>query len=104
MKTITIVTDQVSDAALTAALPAEGVASVTISPQNSKPREVGPAGVHRAFGAFPGSRFNPVYRVDLVVDDDAVDAVFDGISFAYGAGLFSDAEAWVSGPALALSA
>lgn len=51
----------------------------------------------------PG-RFRPEFRVDLVVDDETAESVFDAISFAYGAGFFSDAEAWVNPPALALSA
>jgi len=33
-----------------------------------------------------------------------VETVFDGVSFAYAAGIFSDAEMWVEAPALALTA
>ena len=40
----------------------------------------------------------------MVVEDDAVDTVFDSISFAYGVGLLSDAEMWVNNSALALVA
>ncbi len=86
---------------MAAALPADGVASVTISPRGRARRDSATA--DRRVFCNP-TRFNPVYRVDLVVEDDAVETVFDGISFAYGAGLFSDAEAWVNAPELALSA
>ncbi len=100
MKNITIITEQVSETALAAALPAEGVVSVSVGRQVS----AGRAAVQDDRSFRNPARFNSVYRVDLVVEDDAVETVFDGISFAYGAGLFSDAEAWVSGPALPLSA
>lgn len=101
MKNITIITEQISEQALAAALPTEGIASVTVSSQGSARRGL-IAADHRVF--FNPNRFSPIYRVDLVVEDDAVDTVFDGISFAYGAGLFSNAEAWVNTPELALSA
>jgi hypothetical protein len=39
-----------------------------------------------------------------MVDEAAVETVFDAVSFAYGAGLFSDAEMWVNEPLVALSA
>lgn len=101
MKNITIITEQISERALAAALPSEGVASVTIGSRGSAQRDR-VAADHRIF--CNPNRFSPIYRVDLVVEDDAVDTVFDGISFAYGAGLFSNAEAWVDAPELALSA
>ena len=50
------------------------------------------------------NHFKANFRIELVVDDDAVESVFDAVDFAYGAGVFSDAEMWVGGPALALSA
>jgi hypothetical protein len=40
----------------------------------------------------------------MVVEDNAVETVFDAISFAYGVGLLGDAEMWVKTPALALVA
>jgi nitrogen regulatory protein PII len=40
----------------------------------------------------------------MVVEDNAVETVFDAISFAYGVGLLGDAEMWVNAPALALVA
>lgn len=102
MKTITIITEGVSDRALTAALPAEGIASVTVHTDAASRGGMAEAGTLRSFRN--PRRFSPRYRVELVVDDTAVESVFDGISFAYGAGLFSDAEVWVSARALALSA
>lgn len=107
MKTITIIAEQISDRALTAVLPAAGVVSVAVcragsaSPASVGPRAIG-ADTYRGFGA--GNRFTANYRIEVVVDDDAVTAVFDGLDFAYGAGIFSDAEAWVSASELALSA
>ena len=99
MKNIAILAEQVSDRALAAALPSTGVASVTISRERSPRLD---AGTPENYHCFRNpARFNPAFRIDLVVEDAAVDTVFDGISFAYGAGIFSDAEAWVSGPALA---
>lgn len=99
MKTLTIIAAHISDEALAAALPARGVGSITVTGMDYRRESVED---HRGFHA-PG-RFAPSYRVEVIVDDDAVDAVFDGISFAYGAGLFSDAEVWVNAPGLALSA
>ena len=100
MKTITIVAEQVSDQSLAAVLPPKGVVSVAVSPSGSVRRD--PTAEYQAFRN--PNRFAPRYRVDVIVDDEAVETLFDGISFAYGAGLFSDAEAWVAGPALALTA
>lgn len=100
MRTITIIAEQISDNALAAALPARGVASVTVGRQGVDRRGEG-----EGYRAFRNPiRFAPRHRVDLIVEDDAVEAVFDGISVAYAAGLFSDAEAWVDAPGLALSA
>jgi nitrogen regulatory protein PII len=102
MKTITIVAERVTHQALAAAIPARGVASVEVRANRADVRGA---------AAKPGyqslrnpSRFNPAVRVDLLVDDDAVESVFDGVSFAYAAGIFSDAEMWVEAPALALTA
>lgn len=99
MKTITIVTEQVTERELTAAIPTRGVASVRISPNRSQPRAASP---HRAFRN--PARFDPKFRIEVTVDDDAVETVVDGVSFAYGAGFFGDAELWVNDSVLALSA
>lgn len=90
MKTITISTEWISEKALAAVLPANGVAPVTIN-EGAGWQPIAGVEDDRAFRN--PLRFSPRYRVHMVVDDDAVEAVFDGISFAYGAGLFSDAEA-----------
>lgn len=102
MKTITVIAEQVSDAALAAALPREGISSITVSPSRGADRDAVAIEDYRGFRN--PKRFSPAYRIDLVVEDSAVDAVFEGIAIAYGAGYFSDAEAWVNRPALALSA
>lgn len=99
MKTITIVTDQITDRALAAALPTEGITSMTIA-RGQAPRP-GCAEIRRYRTPH---RFAPAFRIDLVVADDAVASVFDGIDVAYGAGLFSDAEAWVGEPAMPAAA
>ena len=102
MKIITIIAEQVTDESLTAALPATGISSLSVS--TNRPSD----GRGRAAAGYRGfrnaTRFAPNYRVDVVVDDDAVDTVLDGISFAYGAGLFSDAEVWVDSSAPAAAA
>lgn len=100
MKTITIITEQVSERALAAAFQTNGVASISVSTAQSG-TPVGGAR-HRCFRN--PRRFSANYRIDVVVDDAAVETVFDGVSFAYGAGIFSDAEMWVNAPARALSA
>lgn len=102
MKTITIIAEQVTDTYLTAALPATGIASLTV--RASRPVDAGDRTAASYRGFRNATRFAPNYRVELVVDDDAVDTVFDGISVAYGAGLFSDAEMWVSSSAPAAAA
>lgn len=102
MKTITIIAEQVSDATLTAALPRVGICSVTVGPARASDRHA--IAIEDFRGFRNPRRFNPAYRIDVVVEDSAVDSVFEGIAFAYGAGCFSDAEAWVNRPALALSA
>ena len=99
MKNIAILAEQLSDRALAAALPSTGIASISISQERSLCRETG---ARQNFHGFRNpARFNPSVRIELVVEDESVETVFDGISFAYGAGLFSDAEAWISGPAAA---
>lgn len=99
MKTVTIIAEQMTDRMLVAATPVRGVVSVRVS-------EVRP-GLRTAteVRAFRNpNRFNPHYRIDMVVEDDVVETVFDCVSVAYESGFFSDAEAWVATPALALSA
>ncbi len=102
MKTITIVAERVTDQAMTAIIPTSGVASVMVSPHRAG---VGHTGESLEYQSFRSpSRFTPAVRIEVSVEDDVVDTVFDGVSFAYAAGIFSDAEMWVEAPALALSA
>ena len=101
MKTITIITEQVTDRVLTAAMPPKGVASVRISANRNGVDDVD-AATYRSFRN--PDRFKASYRIEMVVEDDAVETVFDAVSFAYGVGLLSDAEMWINPPALALVA
>ena len=94
MKNITIITEQVSDRALTAALPGRGIASVAVSRGPGLPPEDSAVESHQALRN--PRRFRPNFRIDLIVEESAVESVFDGLSVAYGAGLFGDAEMWVS--------
>lgn len=102
MKTITILAEHLSDRALKATLPAGGLVSVAVSDtlSLSPPRGTAPES-HRFHNP---ARFSPNVRVDLVVEDNAVETVFDALAFAYGAGLIGDAEAWVNEPANTLAA
>ena len=101
MRTITIIAEHVSDRTLTAFAPAKGVASVNIS-ANRTAVEDADAATYRSFRN--PVRFKANYRIEMVVEDDAVETVFDAVSFAYGVGLLSDAEMWINPPALALVA
>ncbi|WP_313673990.1 P-II family nitrogen regulator [Mycolicibacterium sp.] len=99
MKTITIIAEQMTDRMLIAATPNRGVVSVTVSEVHRGLRD---AAEIRAFGN--PNRFDPRYRIVMVVEDDAVETVFDCVAVAYEAGFFSDAEAWVESSTWALSA
>ena len=101
MRTITIITEQVSDRTLRAAVPPRGVASVRISANNSGIADID-AATYRSFRN--PDRFKANYRIEMVVEDNAVDTVFDAVSFAYGVGLLGDSEMWVNAPALSLVA
>ncbi len=99
MKTITIITEQISDKAMAAVLPTSGVASVTVTEDGSSSR--GSHATENFHGFRNPKRFSPHYRIDVVLDDATVDALFDSIAFAYEAGFFGDAEAWVNSSDLA---
>lgn len=102
MRTITIIAERVTDQALSAIVPGSGVASVDVRANRADVRD---AAAIEGYASFRNpSRFNPAVRIDLVVDADTVDTVFEAVSFAYAAGVFSDAEMWVEAPALALIA
>ena len=102
MKTITIITERVTDQSLSAVVPPSGVTSVSVRPNRADVRDTAPIEGYQSFRN--PARFNPNVRIELLADDNAVDRVFDSVSFAYAAGLLSDAEMWVEEPALALSA
>lgn len=102
MKSIIIITEQLSDRSLNAALPAVGIASAVISHDRAH-QSVGSAMENYRALRNP-QRFRPNYRIELVVDEAAVDAVFDSVAIAYGAGVFSDAEMWVETGAVATAA
>lgn len=105
MKTITIITEQVSDKALAAVLPTSGIASVTVTEDRSAGWDGHDADAVENFHGFRNlTRFNPNYQIDVVLDDEAVDVVFDSITIAYEAGFFADAEAWVNTTGLATAA
>lgn len=100
MKTITIITEQLSDTTLAAVLPPTGIASVTVTEDRFTGRERA-----TAFRGFRNTnRFSPNYRIDVVLDDAAVDVLFDSITIAYEAGFFVDAEVWVNSTTLAPAA
>ena len=99
MRNITIITDQLTDAALAAVLPSEGVAEVIVTEDRALRRGYAVDAAPGAPAFRMANRFTANYRIDLVVEEDAVDTVFDAVSFAYGAGFFGDAEAWVNATA-----
>lgn len=102
MKTIIIRTEALTRLSLSAAVPAGGVMSVRVTPDLADSRN---ESVRESYQSYRNPRrFDPAFRIELVVEDAAVAAVFDAVSFAYGAGFFSDAEMWVEAPELALSA
>ncbi len=102
MKTITIITDQMSDEMLAAATPASGVDSVNVTHAGSDLRGAVQTGTLRAYRY--SDRFDRCFRITLVVEDDAVESVYGCVEVAYGAGIFGEVEMWVNRPALALSA
>ena len=102
MKIITVIAEQVSPEALNAALPKDGIHTVTISETQSFART--PAGIESYRGRKVAKHVTGVYRVEIVADDDAVQPVVDGVAFARGAGLLGNAQAWISAEATDLFA
>lgn len=94
MKVITIIAEKISAEALSAALPTAGVTAVTVSETQSFHRDATSIESYR--GRKIAQHFSVVYRVEVVVEDAALDAVISGIAFARGAGLLGDAKAWVT--------
>jgi nitrogen regulatory protein PII len=94
MKIIHVIAQQVSPDALNAALPFDGILSVTVSETQSFSRSAVSVGYYRGF-KIP-QHFTSMFRIELEVEDTAVDAVIDGIAFARSAGLFGDARVRLS--------
>ncbi len=83
MKLIAIVVEQASADGLSAALPRSGVSSVTIAEVN---RDV----------TIP-NQTSRQFRVELLVEDHAVDYVMAGLSFAVSVGLMGECKrAWIT--------
>ena len=94
MKTITIIAAQISAEALTTALPADGVVSVTVTEAQTFSRTGITVESYR--GRKIAQHFSAGYRIEVVVEDSAVDRVIEGVAFARSAGLLGDARAYVS--------
>jgi nitrogen regulatory protein P-II 1 len=94
MKTITVIAEHVSPEALNAALPEDGVISVTVDEARSFSRTATSVQSYR--GVKIGRHFTPVFRIEILADDAAVDRVVEGIAFARGAGLLGEADVRVS--------
>lgn len=94
MKIVTIIAQQVSADALNAALPFDGVLSVTATETQSFSRSAVSVGSYR--GVKIPQHFTPTVRIEIEVEDIAVGAVIDGIAFARSAGLFGDARVRLS--------
>lgn len=86
MKLITILVEQASVEGLSAALPQTGVASVTISEAKRFGRD-----------AKVAKHTTRQFRVEMLVEDHAVDYVMAGLSFAVSAGLMGECKgAWLT--------
>ena len=94
MKIITVIAQQVSADALNAALPADGIISVTVSETQSFNRTATSVGSY--LGVKVPEHFTRIFRVEIEVEDTAVDQVIEGIAFARSAGLFGDARVRLS--------
>jgi nitrogen regulatory protein PII len=94
MKIITITAQQMSADALSTALPADGVIAVTVSETQSFSRTATSVASYR--GVKVPQHFTPIFRIEVEVEDTAVDQVIEGIAFARTAGLFGDARVRLS--------
>jgi nitrogen regulatory protein P-II 1 len=93
MKLISAIIEQVTVEGLAAALPTTGVESLTIS--EVRQYQGGPVTVEVYRGVELPKYFSRLFRVEFLVDDDAVDRVLDSLSFAAGTGLLGDTKTWV---------
>ncbi len=94
MKIITVIAQQVSAEALNTALPDDGIVSVSVSGTQAFSRSPASVGYYR--GVKVPQHFTPMFRIELEVDDNAVDTTIDGLAFARSAGLFGDARVRLS--------
>lgn len=95
MKLITIMVERASVEGLSAALPTAGVSSVTVSEVERFGRDAVAIEVYR--GAKIARHTVRQFRVEILVDDDTVDQVAAGISFAVSAGLLGECKgAWIT--------
>jgi len=95
MKLITILVEQASVEGLSAALPQTGVASVTISEVERFGRDAVAVEVYR--GAKIAKHTTRQSRVEMLVEDHAVDYVMAGVPFAVSAGLLGECKgAWIT--------
>ena len=93
MKLVTIMVEQASVEGLSAALPKAGVSSVTISEVERPGRD-----------AKIAEHTTRLFRVELLVEEHAIDYVMAGFSFAVSAGLLGECKgAWISEQLIDLS-
>lgn len=102
MKTVIIIAERVTQSSVAAVVPASGVASVRVTRNHPGIRNNFAPGSYRSYRN--PLRFTPAVRIELVVNDEAAQTVFDAVSFAHGAGFFSDAEIGIEPTALAVPA
>lgn len=95
MKLITIMVEQASVEGLSAALPKSGVASVTVGELERFERDAVSVETYR--GAKIAKHTRRMFRVELLVEEHAVDYAMAGLSFAVSAGLMGSCKsAWIT--------
>jgi nitrogen regulatory protein P-II 1 len=95
MKLITIMVEQASVEGLSAALPKVGVSSVKIGEVARFERDAVAVEAYR--GAKVAKHTRQQFRVELLVEDHAVDYVMAGLSFAVSAGMIGQCKgAWIT--------
>lgn len=102
MKIITVIAEQVTPEALSTALPANGILSVSVNETQSFSRSA--IAVESYRGRRIARHITKAYRVEIVAQESAVRDILEGIAFARGAGLLGDARAWISAEAADLFA
>ena len=95
MKLITAIVQPFTVADVRAAVDEAGVHGMTFSEAKGYGRQKGHTEVYR--GAEYQVDFIPKARVDVIVDDDHVDAVVDAIVGAAHTGKIGDGKVWVTG-------